>query len=89
MNSMPTTAILSNNVSNVGGNFRWGSSKARDVLKALKKMGWTETHASGSHKSLARDGWSNFSFAFHANEELGPKMLSRISKFTGLTPRHL
>lgn len=44
---------------------------------------------SGSHKTLSRQGSSNVIFAFHDNEELGPKMLARIAKETGLTPDDL
>jgi predicted RNA binding protein YcfA (HicA-like mRNA interferase family) len=44
---------------------------------------------SGSHKTLARDGWSNVIFGFHDSEELGPKMLARIAKQTGLKPEDL
>jgi hypothetical protein len=29
------------------------------------------------------------SFAFHDNEEIGPKMLARISRHTGLQPEDL
>jgi predicted RNA binding protein YcfA (HicA-like mRNA interferase family) len=38
---------------------------------------------------LAREGWPNYVFAFHDNDELGPKMLARIAKQTGLTPEDL
>ncbi len=44
---------------------------------------------SGSHKTLSRQGRPNVIFAFHDNEELGPKMLARIAKETGLTPDDL
>ncbi|MGH8770200.1 MAG: type II toxin-antitoxin system HicA family toxin [Burkholderiales bacterium] len=44
---------------------------------------------SGSHKTLSRPGWPDFVFAFHNSEEIGPKMLARISKHTGLTPQDL
>jgi secondary thiamine-phosphate synthase enzyme len=30
--------------------------------------------------ALARSGWANFVFAFHDDEEIGPKMLARIAK---------
>lgn len=46
----------------------------------------------GSRKSrdvLARAGWENVVFAFHAGEEIGPRMLARISKRTGLSPDDL
>jgi predicted RNA binding protein YcfA (HicA-like mRNA interferase family) len=59
------------------------------VLTALERIGWTEVRRSGSHRILVRDGWPNFVFAFHDNEEIGPKMLSRISRQTGLRPDDL
>ena len=67
----------------------WPSSKAQRVLSALYKMGWTLKRQSGSHKTLARPGWPDFVFAFHDREEIGPRMLSRIAKRTGLTPEDL
>ncbi len=42
---------------------QWGSAKARRVLAALLRIGWTE--------------------------EIGPRMLARIAKKTGLTQRDL
>jgi predicted RNA binding protein YcfA (HicA-like mRNA interferase family) len=44
---------------------------------------------SGSHKTLAREGFADFVFAFHDRDEIGPKMLARLSKHTGLTPEDL
>jgi len=38
---------------------------------------------------LARDGWPDYAFAFHDNEEVGPKMLARIARHTGLRPEDL
>jgi len=38
---------------------------------------------------LARVGWPDFVFAFHDGEEIGPRMLSRIARHTGLTPQDL
>ncbi len=69
---------------------QWGSRKARLVLAALLRIGWTVKRARGtSHKILARDGWPDFVFAFHDGEEIGPKMLARMAKRTGLTPDDL
>ena len=34
-------------------------------------------------------GWPDVVFAFHDREEIGPRMLARISKRTGLTPDDL
>jgi predicted RNA binding protein YcfA (HicA-like mRNA interferase family) len=68
---------------------RWPSAKARDVLRALGGIGWKVKRQSGSHKTLARDGYPDFVFAFHDRDEIGPKMLARLSKHTGLTPEDL
>ncbi len=62
----------------------WPSSKARRVLAALVEIGWTIKRQSGSHKTLAKAGWPDFIFAFHDRDEIGPRMLSRIAKHTGL-----
>ena len=68
---------------------QWPSSKARRVLKALEKLGWRIKRESGSHKTLAREGWPDVVFAFHDGEEIGPRMLARLSKHTGLRPEDL
>jgi predicted RNA binding protein YcfA (HicA-like mRNA interferase family) len=67
----------------------WGSAKARQVLKALLKIGWSIKSSKGSHRQLQREGWPNYTFAFHDSEEIGPVMLSKIAKHTGLKPEHL
>jgi predicted RNA binding protein YcfA (HicA-like mRNA interferase family) len=68
----------------------WPSTKARRVLAALLRIGWTiKRDTGGSHRVLSRQGWPDFVFAFHDREEIGPRMLSRISKRTGLEPEDL
>jgi predicted RNA binding protein YcfA (HicA-like mRNA interferase family) len=68
----------------------WPSTKARQVLSALLRIGWAIKRQSGaSHRVLARIGWPDYVFAFHDGEEIGPKMLARIAKHTGLTPKDL
>ena len=67
----------------------WPSSKARRVLTALFRIGWTLKRQSGSHKTLSRPGWPDFVFAFHDGEEIGSRMLARIAKHTGLKPEDL
>jgi predicted RNA binding protein YcfA (HicA-like mRNA interferase family) len=49
------------------------------VLAALERIGWRVKRQSGSHKLLAREGWPDYEFAFHDNDELGRKILSRIA----------
>jgi len=68
---------------------QWPSAKSKEVLAALHKIGWTIKRQSGSHRTLARPGWPDFVFAFHDREEIGPKMLARIARRTGLTPEDL
>lgn len=68
----------------------WGSAKARHVLAALLRIGWAvKRQSGGSHRVLARPGWPDFVFAFHEGEEIGPRMLARISRRTGLTREDL
>lgn len=67
----------------------WPSSKARQVLSALYRIGWMLKRQSGSHKTLSRPGWTDVVFAFHDGETIGPRMLARIAKRTGLTPDDL
>jgi predicted RNA binding protein YcfA (HicA-like mRNA interferase family) len=43
----------------------------------------------GSHRVLAQDSWPGAVFAFHDQDEIGPKMLARIAKRTGLRPEDL
>jgi predicted RNA binding protein YcfA (HicA-like mRNA interferase family) len=63
--------------------------KAKRVLSVLLTLGWHVKRQSGSHRTLARDGWPDVVFAFHDGEELGPRMLARIAKHTGLKPGDL
>jgi predicted RNA binding protein YcfA (HicA-like mRNA interferase family) len=44
---------------------------------------------SGSHRTLSRTGWPDFTFAFHDRVEIGPRMLAKIAKRTGLNPQDL
>jgi predicted RNA binding protein YcfA (HicA-like mRNA interferase family) len=68
----------------------WPSAKARRVLAALLRIGWTvKRHEGSSHRTLARDGWPDVVFSFHDAEEIGPRMLARIAKHTGLQPEDL
>jgi len=68
---------------------QWRSVKAKRLLSALLHFGWSVKRQTGSHKVLAKPGWPDVVFAFHDNEEIGPRMLARIGKVTGLTPEDL
>lgn len=68
---------------------KWPSVKAKRVLAALQPIGWWVKRQTGSHRTLAHDEYPDFVFAFHDGEEIGPRMLSRIAKNTGLQPNDL
>lgn len=65
------------------------STRASRVLAALLRIGWSIKRQSGSHRTLQRPGWPDVVFAFHDGDEIGPRMLARIAKKTGLTPEDL
>lgn len=67
----------------------WPSVKAKRLLAALFSIGWKLKRQSGSHCTLSREGWQDVVFAFHDGEEIGPRMLARIAKHTGITPEDL
>jgi predicted RNA binding protein YcfA (HicA-like mRNA interferase family) len=58
-------------------------------LKALERSAWIVKRQTGSHETRAKSGWPDFVFAFHDGDEIGPKMLARIAKHTGLSPNVL
>lgn len=69
---------------------RWPATKARLLLRALFSIGWTVKRQPGtSHRVLERKGWPDYTFPFHNGEEIGPRMLARIAKKTGLKPQDL
>ena len=67
---------------------RWPVVRARRVLAALLRIGWRVKRQAGSHRTLAREGWPDVVFAFD-EEEIGPGMLARIARRTGLEPDDL
>ena len=68
---------------------RWPSTKSTRVLAALIRIGWSLKRQRGSHRVLSRPDWGDFVFAFHDGETIGPRMLARIAKKTGLQPEDL
>jgi predicted RNA binding protein YcfA (HicA-like mRNA interferase family) len=67
----------------------WPSTHAGAVLAALVRIGWGVERQTGSHRVLSRPGWPNVVFAFHDRDEIGPRMLARIARHTGLRPEDL
>jgi predicted RNA binding protein YcfA (HicA-like mRNA interferase family) len=68
---------------------RCGAAKARRVLAALLLIGWTVVEQEGSHRRPERDRGEAYTFAFHDRQEIGPVMLAKIAKRTGLRPEDL
>ncbi len=69
---------------------QWPSTKARLVYKALLKIGWTYLRQVGSHKKLSHPNFAhNYTWSFGDSDELGPAILARIAKKTGLKPSDL
>jgi predicted RNA binding protein YcfA (HicA-like mRNA interferase family) len=72
---------------------QWSSSRATKVFRALQRIGWHEKariSKSGSHKQLQHPNYPyEFTWAFHESEEIGPRMLARIAKRTGLKPEDI
>lgn len=68
---------------------QWSSTKAKGVLAALERIGWVVKRSAGSHRTLAKPSYPDFVFAFHDAEEIGPRMLARIARRTGLRPEDL
>lgn len=68
---------------------RWPSCKASRGLSALLRIGWSIKRTTGSHRILQRPGWPDYVWAFHDGEEIGPVMMARIARKTGLRPEDL
>jgi predicted RNA binding protein YcfA (HicA-like mRNA interferase family) len=67
----------------------WQATKAGHVLRALRRIGWTLKEAGRLASHPRARGWVDYVFAFHEGEEIGPRMLARIAKHTGLRPEDL
>lgn len=68
---------------------KWPATQASRVLSALLRIGWQLKRQTGSHRVLQREGWPDTVFAFHDRDEIGPRMLARLAKVTGLKPEDL
>jgi len=68
---------------------QWPAAKAKRLLAALLRIGWSVKRQSGSHRTLSRPGWPDVVFAFHDQDEIGHRMLARLAKLSGLKPEDL
>jgi predicted RNA binding protein YcfA (HicA-like mRNA interferase family) len=68
----------------------WKSAKAKRVLAALERTGWSvKRQRGGSHKVLEHVEYPDYVFSFHDGDEIGPKMMARVAKKTGLKPEDI
>jgi predicted RNA binding protein YcfA (HicA-like mRNA interferase family) len=59
----------------------WPSKKARQVFKAIERVGWTIKEEKGSsHKQMVHPSYPEATWAFKDSEEIGPKMMARLAK---------
>ncbi len=72
---------------------KFPSTSAKKVYRALLRIGWQETpriSKGGSHKQLENPTFpEKYTWAFHDSDEIGPVMLAKIAKRTGLKPEDL
>jgi predicted RNA binding protein YcfA (HicA-like mRNA interferase family) len=72
---------------------RWPATSAKKVYRALQRIGWVEkarVSTSGSHKQMQHPDFPyQYTWAFHDSDEIGPVMLAKIAKRTGLKPGDL
>ncbi|MGB8495384.1 MAG: type II toxin-antitoxin system HicA family toxin [Candidatus Acidiferrum sp.] len=59
------------------------------VSRALLRNGYTIKSQRGSHAILTHPERGDYIWAFHDAVEIGPRMLARIAKRTGLRPEDL
>lgn len=52
----------------------------------MERIGWRIKRQRGSHCLLTRPAWPDYEFSFHDRDEIGPRMLARLGKHTGLRP---
>lgn len=67
----------------------WKSVKAKRLFKALEKIGWRTVRRSGSHRTMSKSGHPDLLFSIHESEEVGPPMVAKIAKQSGLKPEDL
>jgi predicted RNA binding protein YcfA (HicA-like mRNA interferase family) len=54
------------------------------VFAALLRIGWSVKRQSRSHRTLQHADRPDFVFAWHTHQEIGERMMDRISVHTGL-----
>ena len=59
----------------------WPSLKAKQVFRAIQRLGWrVKVEKGSSHKQMVHETHGEATWSFHDNEEIGPKMMVRLAK---------
>jgi predicted RNA binding protein YcfA (HicA-like mRNA interferase family) len=59
----------------------WPSKKARQVLRAIERVGWAVKEVKGSsHKQMVHPSYAEATWSFADSEEIGPKMMAPLGK---------
>jgi predicted RNA binding protein YcfA (HicA-like mRNA interferase family) len=58
--------------------------KTRRVKRILARFGWSLKRSAGSHMVYFKKGHKNLILSYKPGEEIGWKMLTKISKITGI-----
>jgi predicted RNA binding protein YcfA (HicA-like mRNA interferase family)/predicted RNase H-like HicB family nuclease len=56
----------------------WASRNSQQLVGTLLKLRWSIKRQFSSHKIFEREGYPDYVFAFHDDEEVGSKMLARV-----------
>jgi predicted RNA binding protein YcfA (HicA-like mRNA interferase family) len=79
-------------VPEIPGALAYGSTPSEamaraEVLAVSISIGWNIKRQTGLDRILHREGFTDVVFAFHDRDEIGPRMLARLAKITGLKPQ--
>ena len=60
------------------------------MFKAIQAIGWRiKKEKRGSHVQMVHDSYPETTWAFHDNDEIGPKMMAKLAKAFHFTPKDL
>ncbi|WP_201555279.1 type II toxin-antitoxin system HicA family toxin [Psychrobacter immobilis] len=60
--------------------------KARDVIKCIKRHGWSLKRVRGSHNHFMHSKMNGLvTVPFHGSKDLHPNIVNSISKMTGIS----
>ena len=64
-------------------------NKRQKSVSGVRKTRMANKTSNCFPHNFEKEGWEDYVFAFRDSDKIGTKMLSRIAKKTGLTPKDL